>query len=531
MKKVLMIGLDGATFTLLKPLMADGTMPFLKQLIARGVHGDLMSTQNPLTPPAWVSMVTGRSPNAHGIYDFLRPESSGEATLLRVNDSRDIKVETVWSMASRQGKKVTSFNFYGMSPPFPINGYLISGFIPWKYLRKATHPPAFFDKIKNKPGFDYKHLGMDISQEKKAITGLRESEYEAWLDMQSERDAAWTELLADTMAEDPCDLTAIVYDGTDKIQHLFWRYLDPALVEANPSAFDAKIREKCLSYYRQIDAAIERLVTLAGPETNVLLASDHGFGETTEFVYINEWLAEHGYLTWAKDSHLDESGALTADTIKEHTVMIDWENTVAYSLTPSSNGVFIKLDTGNGKGIKASDYPAFVAKLQEQLRSYRDPATGTAVFTHADLNAEKLHGTAEHLKYSPDITLKLRDGGFVSILRAGTVVRQRDKPDGTHRPNGIFIASGPDIKPIADKIDPLQIVDMTPIFLYLLGLPIATDLEGQVPQAIINPATLQANPVKIYGKTTLKQSGNTQEISDEEKNALMDQMKLLGYMD
>lgn len=531
MKKVLMIGLDGATFALLNPLMDDGTMPYLKQLVARGVHGDLMSTQNPLTPPAWISMVTGRSPNAHGIYDFLRPESSGDATLLRVNDSRDIKVETVWSMASRQGKKVTSMNFYGMSPPIPVNGYLISGFIPWKYLRKATHPPEFFDKIKAKPNFNYKHLGMDISQEKKAITGLRESEYEAWLTLQSERDAAWTELLADTMQADPCDLTAIVYDGTDKIQHLFWRYLDPALVETNPSEWDAKIREQCLSYYRQIDAAIARLVTLAGPDTNVILASDHGFGATTEFVYINEWLAEQGYLTWAKDSHLDESGALTADTIKEHTVMIDWDHTVAYSLTPSSNGVYIKRDEGNGKGIKAADYPAFVEKLKQQLLAYRDPQTGTAVFTHADINTEKANSTVEHLKYAPDITLKLRDGGFVSILRAGTVVRPREKPDGTHRPNGIFIASGPDIQPHAEKIEPLQIVDITPIFLYLLGLPVPTDLEGQVPKAIIHPATLQERPIVVKGKTTLKQSNNTQEITDEEKNALMDQMKLLGYMD
>ena len=61
---VLMIGLDGATFTLLDPLIEQGVMPFLGSVLNNAVRADLMSTRHPLTPPAWTSMITGRSPDS-----------------------------------------------------------------------------------------------------------------------------------------------------------------------------------------------------------------------------------------------------------------------------------------------------------------------------------------------------------------------------------------------------------------------------------------------------------------------------------
>jgi len=245
-----MIGLDGATFSLLKPLMDDGVMPFLKEFMTEGVHGDLMSTENPLTPPAWTSMVTGRSPNSHGIYDFLHPESSGDSVFLKMNDSRNLRCETLWSIASRQGKRVTSLNFYGMSPPVPIEGYLISGFIPWKHLRSATYPPTLFDTLKTLPDFNYKNLGMDISEEKKCIQGLGEDEHENWIKMHSVRTKAWSDLVCYLMETDPTDLTAIVFDSPDKLQHLFWRYLDPQLVDTLSDPKELHIRELCRRYYQ-----------------------------------------------------------------------------------------------------------------------------------------------------------------------------------------------------------------------------------------------------------------------------------------
>jgi predicted AlkP superfamily phosphohydrolase/phosphomutase len=525
-----MIGLDGATFYLLDHLMAEGVMPFLKGLLEKSVRGDLMSTRNPLTPPAWISMVTGRSPHVHGIYDFLKPTTLADGSVfLKINDSREIKAETVWSMVSRQGLRATTLNFYGMAPALEINGYLASGFVPWKYLRKGMHPASLFDLVRSLPDFNYKNLAMDIGEEKKAVQGLMEGEHDEWLSVQTERDKSWTRLCVHLMQTDCTELTAVVLDGPDKVQHLFWRFVDPALAEAQPDEWWTRIRGLCHGFYRSLDDNIRKLFEQAGPDTNVIFTSDHGFGATTEVVYINEWLARNGYLKWADSVQADGSAKLTADKIKDHLGTVDWKRTIAFCPTPSSNAIYVKKARGrDGVGVKDSEYLDFCLKLRKELLDYRDPRDGNPVFVGADLN--KLEGSP-YVEPSPDVTLRLRDGGFVSILKSSEVVIPRAHADGTHRPNGIFIAHGPDFKQ-GLAVEPLDLLDITPLLLHLLGLPVPEDLEGRVPAAILRADAGQRR-VEQAGATVAVQSkvSTRKEPTAEEREALLKQMKILGYMD
>ena len=137
----------------------------------------------------------------------------------------------------------------------------------------------------------------------------------------------------------------------------------------------------------------------------------------------------------------------------------------------------------------------------------------------------------EDLNYAPDITLGLRDGGFVSILRAADVVRKREVLDGTHRPNGIFMGYGPMFK--QGTGEDLSIYDITPILLYGLGIKIPKGLDGEVPKNIIKDEYLKLNPIKISESidNEKKESEDKSEITNEEKEALMAQLKMLGYMD
>jgi len=531
MSKVLMIGLDGATFDLLDPFMEDGMMPFLRSALKRGVRTPLRSTRNPLTPPAWISMVTGRSPEVHGVHDFLRPEFARDGSVfLRVNDSRDISVETLWSMASRQGKRVTSLNFFGMSPPFPVDGYLISGFVPWRHLRHATHPPELFETLKSIEGLDYKNLGMDIGEEKKCVQGLFEGEHDAWIRLQGERDAAWAKLLAHLMKTDPTDLSAVVLDGPDKLQHLFWRFLDPDLVEREPDEWFTRIRDLCLDFYRQLDRTIEGLCGLAGPDTAVLLTSDHGFGPTVEVVFLNEWLAQRGHLKWKPEAESSRADQLTADKMRDHMAMIDWPETLAFCPTPSSNSIYLRRDPDHTDRVGGVPYLDFCQRLREQLLAFRDPADGSPVFTEVHLN--RLEGTP-YSEHTPDLTVRLRDGGFVSILKGpeGRVVSPRAHADGTHRPDGVFMAWGPGIAQGVEA-EPLSLLDITPIILHLLGLAIPRELEGRLPTEIFReaPSDIPQRRASTAPAAPL-QANAAREPSEEEREALLRQMKLLGYMD
>lgn len=545
MKKVVMIGLDGATFYLLKPLMEDGIMPYLKHFISEGVHGDLMSTSNPLTPPAWVSMVTGRSPEVHGIFDFLRPVPGASNILFRPYDFRDIRCETLWVIANRNGKRVTSLNFYGMSPPPKVDGYMIGGFTGWKHLRSACYPESLFEMLKSLPNFNYKDLGMDINEEKRAMWGLPDGEQESWLRMHLDRDEAWTRLILHLMQTDPTEISAMVFDGTDKIQHLFWNYIDPELVAPDPDERYKYIRNLCLDYYRLVDKAIEQIVDRAGPEANVILTSDHGFGPTTDVVYINEWLARNGYLIWSEKAEMDGLGRPASEYVKDNRAMFDWENTTAYCMTASSNSIFVKVDhDGSGDGIRPEDYPAFCYDLERKLLAYRHPTRDLPVFVKVHLAQAKLTNQ-DFLETAPDLVVNLHDGGFVSVLRSPEVVQERRVIGGTHRPNGIFMGRGPDLI-AGQQIDPISILDITPLMLYLAGIPIPSDLEGRVPTEVLKPESLQQSPV-AYGNRThspslyspssdtqasqSKSKSQSEEISEEQKAALMEQLKLLGYLE
>lgn len=524
MTKALMIGLDGATYTLLDRFMEDGTMPFLKSVVQRGVRADLMSTRNPLTPPAWTTMITGRSPAAHGIYDFLRPDALEDGNIfLKVNDSRHVRAETIWSIANRHGKKFNALNFFGHSPAPELDGNVISGFVPWKHLRHGTYPRALFDEIKAFDDFDYRLLGMDISEEKKCIQGLEQGEHEPWITLQDERDSAWIQITRYLMERDGHELTGVVLDGSDKIQHLFWRFLDPDHMPDEQDAWFAKIRGMCLEYYANLDRNLQSLIEGLDEDIDVILTSDHGFGPTTEVVYINEWLAREGYLTWSDSAQTDGSAQITADKMKDHLGMVDWKKTVAFCPTPSSNAIYIKKDMGSGTGVTEEGYLDLVLEIRDKLLAYREK-DGSEVFTRVDLN--KLRGSS-FVEPCPDIGLALRDGGFVSILKSDEIVIQRPHTEGTHRPRGIFIGMGPSFAK-GTQVEPMQITDIAPLLLTLIGVPVPRDLEGTVPEA----AFATAVDVQTGGMTHTQDNADSDaEPSDEERQALLNQMKLLGYMD
>ena len=133
--RTVLFGLDGATFSVLDPLMAAGDMPHLKRLCDRGVRGTLLSTPHPITPQAWTSLATGRSAGHHGFTDFLRLEYGRQGPMLRFNTSFDIGCESIWHYASNHGKRATVLNYIGLAPPKPLNGHTMPGFVPgWENL-------------------------------------------------------------------------------------------------------------------------------------------------------------------------------------------------------------------------------------------------------------------------------------------------------------------------------------------------------------------------------------------------------------
>ncbi len=216
-KQTVLIGLDGATFSVLDPLMDEGVMPFLKQFTASGARAELRSVIPPLTPPAWTSLMTGRSPGQHGVFDFFRKDAPDNHHI-RFMTSRDVGCETIWATVDRHGMRATVLNFPLTFPPPPINGNVVSGgWLPWRQLRLGCHPADLYDRLKALPGFNPRELAMDMTHEEKVLEGCRQDEYEGWITLHIRRERQWFNVLRYLMQEDPTELTAILFDGVDKL--------------------------------------------------------------------------------------------------------------------------------------------------------------------------------------------------------------------------------------------------------------------------------------------------------------------------
>jgi predicted AlkP superfamily phosphohydrolase/phosphomutase len=528
MNKTVLIGLDGATFTLLDPLMAEGHMPFLRDFLARGFRAGLMSTPNPLTPPAWVSMVTGRSPGHHGIYDFIRMENRNNSIYFTLYNSTDILCETIWSMASRQGYKVTHLNFPMMAPPQPINGWVIPSMVQWRHLKRNIHPESLYQEIASIPDFQSDHWALTYWEANEAMRHRAmfpsEIEERAWVVKNLHRDKQWFIILKHLMEKNPSELTAIVFDGIDKLSHPYWRYLDPSTDVAALPDWQKRLRDEILEYFRQLDAFIRDIVHLAGDDAHIVMASDHGFGPARYVFHINVLLEELGYLGWREVHH---------ETVKKHNhewsfASLDWSRTTAYVGTPSSNGVRIKMPAGEAGD--REKYEAFRARLIEQLLAYRDPATGEQIVTRAVTRDEAFPGKAMPL--APDLTLTLSDHSFVSVINEKPIVLHRPEINGTHRPEGIFILGGPGVK-AGRSPEPFSILDVAPTLLYCLGLPIPQEFEGRLPLEAWEESYLEAHRPETSGAAAefvASESGESP-YSEEDKKALWAQLQSLGYVE
>ena len=536
MVRTLFIGMDGATFTVLDAL-TDGSgpegvvMPFLKGLIEKGFRAKLRSTAHPLTPPAWVSLMTGRTPGHHGVYDFVRFEDRGDEVFFTLYDARDIRQETIWSIATRQQRRVVSLNFPMMAPPPPMSGSLIPGFVSWKHLRRNMTPDGLYDRVRQIPGFNPKDLAWDFERESKIGEEMTPDELEAWIQHHLPREQQWFRIAETLLQEDQPDLFAIMFDGTDKIQHQAWHVLDPKLIPPRPGEDYLRLRRLVLSYFRQLDRYIEQLVSMAGPTAQVFFASDHGFTGSTEVIRINRYLGEKGYLEWKA------AGKTDAERRREDSnfAYVDWSKTTAFCPTPSSNGICIRVAQAPGEpGVPKADYPAFRSKLIDDLKSLRCPETNEPIIRDVLLREDVFPGAA--MGDAPDITLVLRDYGFVSVRNRAPVVQPRPTVLGTHHPDGIFIGAGHGIQ--SSRAGMMSIIDVAPVLLHSLGLPVPSNFEGEMPLGLLTEEELRRNPVRLGAPTLQVRPGRSahqddpaEEMSEKDREKILGQLRMLGYLE
>ncbi|HLG28630.1 MAG TPA: alkaline phosphatase family protein, partial [Candidatus Brocadiales bacterium] len=300
--KVVIIGLDGASFDLIMPWIKEGKLPVLSKLIQEGAWGNLKSTIPIHTAPAWTSFMTGKNPGKHGLFHFMY--HTGNNYDIKFANALRRRGKSLWKILSEHGKKVVVFNVPITYPPEEVNGFMISGLTAPEVSEKIFYPQELFKEIVSKVGmytirpFPRDHIRLNrfdrIFEEMVSVVD-QHSKIANYL-LQSK---TW-------------DCFCTVFGTTDHVQHFFWHHMDPNHPFHNPSQ-NALYGECIFKIYKKIDEIIGDMIEHLDDNTTVLLLSDHGAGANgNKALYLNNWLAQEGLLTYKDNSstNTDKAGLL-----------------------------------------------------------------------------------------------------------------------------------------------------------------------------------------------------------------------------
>lgn len=284
--RLLLIGWDAADWKVISPLIDSGKMPALEGLINRGVMGNLATIRPVLSPMLWTSIATGKRANKHGIHGFTEPTPDGTGIQPITNLSR--KSKAFWNIFNQSGMRGHVVGWWPSHPAEPIDGAMVSNHYqmtasldpekPWPIRPGTVHPTRLVDPLQptrfhpaeldTQQILPFLPFADEIDQEKDSRLGACAKIIAECTSIHGA--ATWL------MGNEPWDYAAVYYDAIDHFGHAFMRYHPPR--QAWVSEEDFRLYSGVVEAgYRYHDMMLATLLAMAGPDTTVMLISDHGF--------------------------------------------------------------------------------------------------------------------------------------------------------------------------------------------------------------------------------------------------------------
>ena len=282
-RKILLLGWDGADWEHINPLLEAGEMPTLAALIEQGVMGNLATLQPMVSPMLWNSIATGKTADKHGVHGFIEEVPGGKGARPWTSINRHTKA--VWNILQQNGWKCNAIAWWASHPAEPLDGIVVSNAFraacetgSRRALEDAIHPPEMTDRLV--------HCRMKPAE----VTGAdlrpfipRAAEVDQQKDDRLQMlarvlaDTVTTQALAtDVLEAGDWDFSAVYFDSVDHFCHGFMPYHPPRMPGVGEEEF-AIYKDVIRGCYRFHDMMLQRLLEIAGPDTTLILCSDHGF--------------------------------------------------------------------------------------------------------------------------------------------------------------------------------------------------------------------------------------------------------------
>lgn len=294
---IILIAVDGLEWKVLAPLLADGKLPVIADLMQRGSFGYLESMDPTWSPVIWTSIATGKVSEKHGIHNFAYEVARKGRLEYRYYTSGHRRTKAFWNILSDYGLAVHCIGWWITYPAEPIAGVMVSQTNttavirdPKRALWKGSllrgvegqvHPP----ELQNRVMQWLEEADASLDQLTDEIFGrpphpLTRFSRRLWEQTQwaFRADATYLRVAKETLrSEGPPDLIAVYIGGPDVVAHRFWRYAYPQEFAHPPPREQIENFGRAIdNYYVYMDGAIGELLELLPEDAGVMMVSDHG---------------------------------------------------------------------------------------------------------------------------------------------------------------------------------------------------------------------------------------------------------------
>lgn len=542
--RVLVIGLDGATYDVLTPLAESGRMPNLARMMATSSLSVVNSTRPFITPAAWTTFQTGCDPGQHGIFDYRYLDHRQRRLLL--NHTGRVDCPTLFEAVSARGGEVVSLNLPMTYPaPARVRGLVVGG-LDSPSIEAALAPYPEFAARMRASGAQY-----DIA----TVWRQRPATFEELSAGVERTQAAFrAQVTAVRIANQMTDwrLLVVQFQELDALQHRCWHLLGIDPQQQAPQAWVDKLGEALTT----LDDCLGELMELAARRQAAVVAlSDHGFGPFREKITLPALLASRGLLQipgWRGGAsyHLRRGGwklhkllwrrfrpgMSTAQLTRplDSLLPIDWRRSRALALHGSLGGL-VYLNTrsrfGAGPIETSGQHEQALAETSAAFSEARRPVTGEPLFSEVFSTAERFQCDPVERMW-PDL-IAIPAPGFHTRHKFDAqpqLLRADASLTGTHRLEGVLLLHAPGLTGGAGVTAELR--DVAPTILRLLGIAAPSQMQGRVLCEILDAPAGLANVQAPTLRPALRSAGiHDAGINDADQATVEARLRDLGYLD
>ncbi|MFQ5878435.1 MAG: alkaline phosphatase family protein [Acidobacteriota bacterium] len=295
--RVVVIGIDGADWRVIDPLIGRGLAPAFARLRREGATGILGSMEPSASPSLWTTVATGVGPERHGIRGFVVPAAGRAGPRVRPVTSAMRRAPPFWKILSHYGRSVGVVGWLVSWPAEPVNGYVVSSYLPYIYnwstgrplkgtivegIPRQTFPeeligeleplkirPTDLDEATLRRFYDPARLARLPAGDRACVEGFRWS---------LASDETYRRIALKLFEERPVDLLAVYFGGVDVASHRFWKFAYPEDLDYDVTAEEQAVLGRVIDeYYIHVDRLVGEYLDRLRPQDTLVVLSDHGF--------------------------------------------------------------------------------------------------------------------------------------------------------------------------------------------------------------------------------------------------------------